>query len=461
MSAPNPAPYYRPYRQRSIFGPLVLIAIGVLFLLRNMGVISAHALGFWFARYWPVVLIVLGLVKLAEYMWARSQGRPAPRLGAGAIVFLVFFIIIGTTTTRVADWNWRGIHDQMDADNPDFGDFFGWMGQKYDFTDNFAQPLEKGAQIKVVGARGDIKITPSQDAQAHVVVEKTIRAESQQAANNLSQNAQPKFEQQGSIWVLDLSNGRYNVGRFNLTMQLPQDSAVSVSARRGDVSVSGVRTVDLATDHGDLTAEQIKGDANLRLRGGTLTVKDVTGNVQVNGEVDDSNVSGVGGSLEFDAGYNGQVQLAKIGKQVHFKSIRTDLQLPKLDGEMTLGDGNLRGSTLTGPVRLETRSNDIHLDDVSGEVRVQNRSGVVELAGKAPLGPIDITNVHGGIELRLPDNANFQVDATSTSGNIESDFTGLTIDNSHRDATARGSVGKGGPELRLRAEQGTIQIRKQ
>src|SRR5690349_377252 len=162
MSAPNPAPYYRPYRQRSIIGPLVLISIGVLFLLRNMGIISRGAIWLWFAHYWPVVLILIGVVKLGEYMWARQRGYPAPRIGGGLIVFLVFFIIFGSALTRTAGWDWRGIHDQMGMNDPDFDDLFGW-GSKYEFSENFAQPMKPGAQIRVVGGLGDIKISASDD----------------------------------------------------------------------------------------------------------------------------------------------------------------------------------------------------------------------------------------------------------------------------------------------------------
>jgi DUF4097 and DUF4098 domain-containing protein YvlB len=112
-------------------------------------------------------------------------------------------------------------------------------------------------------------------------------------------------------------------------------------------------------------------------------------------------------------------------------------------------------------VKLNTRSNEVHLEDVSGEVDVENRNGIVELKAKAPLGQIDISNVHGGIELDLPENASFRLDAQSTGGNIDvSDFS-VNVDNSGHDATARGNVGKGGPDIRLRSDHGTIQIRKE
>ena len=43
---------------------------------------------------------------------------------------------------------------------------------------------------------------------------------------------------------------------------------------------------------------------------------------------------------------------------------------------------------------------------------------------------------------------------------IQSDFD-VSIDNKGNTATARGSVGKGGAAIRLKADHGTIQIKKQ
>jgi lia operon protein LiaF len=46
-------------RSRSVFGAVVLIALGVLFLLSNLGYIP-H-LGQLFARWWPLILIAVGV----------------------------------------------------------------------------------------------------------------------------------------------------------------------------------------------------------------------------------------------------------------------------------------------------------------------------------------------------------------------------------------------------------------
>src|SRR5262249_50684345 len=316
-------------------------------------------------------------------------------------------------------------------------------------------------QIKILCNQGDISVSPSEDNQAHAVVHKVIRGESQDSANRLNEATRPKFTQQGSIWLLDLTGGDFERARFDLDRQVPTQIGLSLATRRGNLSVSQREgNVELSTDHGNASVEQVKGYATLHLRG-DVTIKDVTGDVQIEGTVDDGNISDLRGSLDFNAGYNGNLQLARISKQLHLKSVRTDLQLAKLDGEINMGHGDLRANSISGPLKLNTRSNDVHLEDVSGEVQVENRNGVVELKSKTPLGSIDISNVHGGIELDLPGNANFRMDAQSRNGNIDvSDFN-LNVDNSGRDGTARGSVGKGGPDIRLRSDRGTIQIRKQ
>ena len=50
-----------------MLGPLLLIALGVLFLLNNL-----YPDVYRFSRMWPVILIVIGLGKILEYFRHRS-----------------------------------------------------------------------------------------------------------------------------------------------------------------------------------------------------------------------------------------------------------------------------------------------------------------------------------------------------------------------------------------------------
>jgi hypothetical protein len=54
-------------------GPLILIVLGALLLLRNL-----YPEVYPFTRVWPVILIVIGIAKLLEGLAQRSRGGDEP-----------------------------------------------------------------------------------------------------------------------------------------------------------------------------------------------------------------------------------------------------------------------------------------------------------------------------------------------------------------------------------------------
>lgn len=446
--------YYYP---RSLFGPLLIAALGVVFLLRNLGVLSWQAVGWWFSQYWPVLIIIWGVVKFIEYLWARHHERPAPGLGAGGVVLLIFLIITGLIASKASGVNWSALGDEFDIPA---GNDWGIFGNQYEFTQDFSQPVTAATQVKVLGAHGNITLSASPDDQAHVFVHKYIRSHSQDEANKLNGNTHSKFEQQGGVLVLDMVSGSFGDARIDLDLQLPRRMPATISTRHGDIRVSERDgNVDLDSSHGDIDAEDIRGDVSLRLRRGDASVKNITGNVVVDGTVGDSRVSDVTGTLTFTGSYTGDVQLSHVSKQVHFSSIRTDLQLAKLDGDLSMDRGDFKANAIAGPFRLNTQVKDVHVEDITGDVHIEDTRGDIEVHTKTPVGSVEISNSAGEINISLPEQAGFQVDAQSTGGEIQSDFQ-LSINNGAGIATASGVVGKGGPQVRLKTNRGTIQIKK-
>src|ERR1700737_2483541 len=68
------------YRNRGLLFPLVLIAIGIIVLLSNTGVLSAQALA-RLGDLWPLLLVILGLQLILNHTLPRQQ---ATLLGLGA-----------------------------------------------------------------------------------------------------------------------------------------------------------------------------------------------------------------------------------------------------------------------------------------------------------------------------------------------------------------------------------------
>lgn len=58
---------------QAIRGPIVLITLGILFAIHQAGILS-------FGQTWPLILIVIGLIKLLE----RMVGKPGPVPPGGA-----------------------------------------------------------------------------------------------------------------------------------------------------------------------------------------------------------------------------------------------------------------------------------------------------------------------------------------------------------------------------------------
>lgn len=61
---------------RAIRGPILLITIGSLFAFDTFD-------GYSFSRTWPVIIIVLGILKLFERMTDRPPEPPQPSAPAG------------------------------------------------------------------------------------------------------------------------------------------------------------------------------------------------------------------------------------------------------------------------------------------------------------------------------------------------------------------------------------------
>src|SRR6266849_4453018 len=130
------SPVMTPRPPRSIAGPIVLILLGVLFLLGTMGMLNWHGLGLMFARYWPLLLILWGVIKLIEHQQAKRAGLPSRGIGAGGVFLMLFIVCIGLMATQFVRV-WPNIKDHIQiGDNQDFEDLFG--GSSFDYSDELS-----------------------------------------------------------------------------------------------------------------------------------------------------------------------------------------------------------------------------------------------------------------------------------------------------------------------------------
>jgi len=178
-------------------------------------------------------------------------------------------------------------------------------------------------------------------------------------------------------------------------------------------------------------------------RGNDVDISDVTGTATINGE------------------FSGTVQFRNIGQTLRYSSSRTDMTAQKLSGRLTMEVGSLDLKGIEGPLEISTRQKDITLSDFRHSVKIADNNGEVELrTSLPPAHPIDVDLKKGGIELTLPTGSNFQIEASSPHGEVECDFSGpgLKVVKEGDTPSISGSVGKGGPLIRLNTNYGAIRV---
>lgn len=462
MSSPNPTPQVPPQyyiRRRSIAGPIVLIALGVLFLLGNVHMIAWSRLSYYWARYWPVLIILWGVIKLYEHWSDTRQGLPGRGIGAGGVVLLVFLIILGMSATAAYKVNWNALSSNIEFDN----DFAGLFGNSYSFNQTIEQPFTPGNSLHVVDDRGEVTVNTWDEPKIKVVVNKRVIASSDSDSKEVDQKTQATITVADAVINIDANThgGDNKPVESNLQIWLPRQAAVEVVNGRGDINVSTRDgAVRATTSRGDVTAQQINGNVTITTRRGSVRAQDVKGDVAVDGRIDDSTINDITGSVSLSGDYFGQMALARINKSVTFHSSRTDMEMASLAGDLNLESGDLRARSVAGPMRVVTRSKDIHIEDVTGDLKVENSNGMVEYHAGNKLGAVDINNSRGDVQLTFPEKVSFQVEAQARRGDIQSEFEGLNLRTDRNDHSASGAIGSGGPQVRVTNQNGDISLRK-
>lgn len=456
MASPTQVPPIR--HRRSLSGPIILIAIGGVFLLGTMGLLNWGHLAHWFAHYWPVILIVAGIIKLIEYQAAQREGTRASGIGAGGIFLIILVVFFGLLATQASRFNWGELRDQIDIDDSDFTLF----GQKYTYEDKLAQDFPAGSALHVTDIRGAVNVSAGDDSQIHVSVHKRINADSASEADKWNAGTKPTISVSGGVFSLNANNqaaGDHGIA-VDLDITIPRKAPVTISTRYGDVSVVGRDgDVQISAQHDDVTTTDINGKVALTLEHSSARVSQIASDVSLEGRANDVSVGDVKGSVRLEGEFMESVKLSRLAQGVTFHSSRTDLQFFRLNGDLDLDSGDLSASDVVGPVRLSTRAKDVRLTGIAGDVRLQDEDGSVELH-MSKLGSVQLENRKGDVQIYVPDKAGFQVDARSRGGDVETDFNELKVDNREEQATATGTVGGGGPHMVVTNEHGTIEIRK-
>jgi hypothetical protein len=226
--------------------------------------------------------------------------------------------------------------------------------------------------------------------------------------------------------------------------------------------------------------------------GGAISIKNVSGDVVVNGYdgdvvvvngfkegrdrdqveiVDRSAGNRVDVGVEYpsrcncDAGVRFEVRLPR-SMSLNLENVSTasgNIDVTDVRGDVIVntasGDVTLKG--VNGRINASTASGDMRVLDVVGEVNAKSASGDVEVEIAQLQGSDDMkfSSASGDVNVKLPANLDGDVSMSSATGSIKTDFPIEVKESRHGPGSqARGQLGSGARSIRLSTASGDVSL---
>ncbi len=443
-------------RPRSITGPFILILIGVYFLLVN---IRPDLLQFSrIVDYWPFLLIAAGVVGLIEVLFYVSRGTvPAPRALGGGLIFWVvvlcfFFAVFGHNR----DFNFAN----FDSNGFNFG-------TDYDYDVNVAEPAQGVTRIVLDNLRGNISLKGEDSDAVKVTGRQSVRAFNQRAADRANSNNTVHLERNGDELIVRADDFRTGPRMFgvsdDLQIAVPRGITVESRGRSGDLTVDDVDgAIDVSGGRGDVRLTHIGKDVRIDgQRGGDIHAVDLKGSLDLGGRGSDLQLESIAGPVIIKGEFSGTLEFRALARPLEFTSSRTEFRVEAIPGQITMDLGDLKMNNVSGPVRFQSQTRDIQITDVTELLDLKvDRGDIGVISTHAPLPKMDIHTRNGDITLAMPEHAGFQLDGSTSQGDISSGFgSSLRIDSSGHSATIKGQNGAG-PQITVNTDRGTVSVKK-
>lgn len=281
--------------------------------------------------------------------------------------------------------------------------------------------------IQISNLSGDIVVTRGSGSEASVEIVKTARAATSDEAKAMLQSV--------NVDILERSNRAEIRTRHTRTDEMRRGN-------RSHVSVAFTITAPAGTR---VRAESMSG---------SITTKDITGEISL------QSVSGT-------------IRASNAGRIAGAQTISGNVEISDTDT-----DGPIEASSVSGSVivrRVEARqmelgaiSGNVVMENVrGGRIEAQTVSGGVKFTGDVQKDArYDFNSHSGSIDVAVTGGSGFELEATSFSGSVRSDFPAATRGNGAergrgaRERSFRAVVGDGSAVLDLTTFSGSITVTK-
>lgn len=391
-------------RRPSLLGALLWIGLGILFLLRNFGIGPS----FWSlaGRYWPVLLILLGLGKVVDYYLKKD----AFSIRVGEIVGICLLILIGSSITQIADSPVAGFVRNLPIEIGDSSLSPGqWIGESHAYTEEATLALPEAVPLRIENSYGSVSISPGSDGEIRVRLKKVVYADEARAKDIASKiqlqagpeaapsgkpEAEPGKPPAGAPVVIKTNRESLETAgeTFNTDLEIlvPRSSRLEIRNTFGEVRVTGIEGgMNISTSHRPLEVRDCTGPFTLSNRYGDSRLVNLNGDVKLNGR--------------------GRVYIEGIRGNVDVTNEYSSVEISNVQGGVTasITENSIRVEKVTGPVAINARGARVKVEDLKGNLTVSASHQSVDISNVASsvsiesrYASVSLNDIGGNVEIR-------------------------------------------------------------
>lgn len=383
------------------------------------------------------------------------------RNARAAVPFLAFLLAGCTSGGIVFEWKPQGSEEDSDEGL-----------RKAARREERALDLAAGETLTLEGRCGDVSIEASPDGAAHLVADVSAWGRTSEEARERLDRVRISSERlaEGTrvfsepLPPLERKEGRaYHVReRIDYQVRLPAGGRVKIDAGAGSVSLTGpLGGARARTSFGDVQCTGLRGDLAAESSSGSVTVRDVEG-MSIAAETDYGRIDLASVKADRVMAKTGSGRIAAEGVaagRLEIESAFGACRLREVSGTVSvvLSSGDLSAKGVSGKLEARSSFGDLSAEGAFDALSLRGDSGTVRASSTtAPTAPWSLTTSHGSVEIALPADAAFVLDARTAFGRIETEFPVAVGETAA--GRVSGTVGAGGPRIELRTAGGDIRL---
>lgn len=284
---------------------ILLVAVGIMLLISELKGLNGAAM---VMRWWPVILVILGMEILAFILFSREE-QPKIKFDGLSIFLTVFIVLVSSAVYGVNTFF------QSEFSHSVLGEI-GFYGNESVINQTYDLDAAGVKKLQLSNSSGQVQIDRYEGDQIKVDVAMVIRSNDKEEALKLAED------------MIEVTEGE-TVSILTRNAGLPGNNRNYEVNVHYAIKVPNRMDYDIHNQYGEIMLEDLLGNVQVEGQYGRVEAKNIQGDVRIQNSFGDTNVQDISGKVEIDS-EQGQVTIGSRKMAENLISVNSDM------GDITL-----------------------------------------------------------------------------------------------------------------------------